>query len=276
MEVTIESFDGVKLRAYRFSPAAAQGQLILSLPFATKPSFCARAIAALADQFDIITWEARLIMEPQAALQDREALSIASHTKDVHVILNHFGIEQASLLGYCSGAATALHVAALDQRRFRKLVLVSGAYFMKPEECQHTQYERDVLALAPHIAAGRAEAYSIFEQFFEGNRAFRKREHEFAGEIYRPYDSAESFYRFGVCLDNFMRGESRRVAGEIAVPTLVTSGGLDDQPHPSSSALIASQIARCETYLDEGGDHYELCRAKPDLIERVASFLANA
>jgi pimeloyl-ACP methyl ester carboxylesterase len=274
-EVEIEGFGGVRIRAYR-SPSAESGDhLVIALPLATRPSFCERAVASLAGRFNVITWEARLMLAPQVGLPDREALSIASHIEDVNVILDHLGVAQAHLLGYCSGAAMALHVAGSSNGRFRRLVLVNGAYFTKPEECEHTQYERDILALAPQIAADRVQASYLFSRFFEGNRSFRRREHEFAEEIYRPYDNLDSFYRFGVGLDNFIASDSRRVAGEIAIPTLVTSGGLDDQTHASSSAMIASQIAGSETYFDETGDHYELCRAKPALINRVMSFLTN-
>src|SRR5262245_8728045 len=97
--IEIESFDGVRLRAYRSSPARERRAVILSRPLATRPSLCARAIAELASGFDVITWEARLILEPEVALDDRAALSIESHVNDAIAILDHLGIEQAALLG---------------------------------------------------------------------------------------------------------------------------------------------------------------------------------
>jgi pimeloyl-ACP methyl ester carboxylesterase len=275
-EIEIESFDGVRIRAYRSSPATARGHLVIALPLATRPSLCARAIASLAGELDVVTWEPRLILEPEVALRSRAALAIEAHVKDVLAILDHLGIEQAALLGYCSGAATALYAAAENRKRFCKLALVSGAYFMNPDRCEHTQYERDVLALAPSIAADRTQAGRLFSQFFSGNRGFRRRDHELADEIYRPYDNPESFYRFGVCVDSFMRGDPERAAGEIVAPTLVTSGALDDQTHPASSALVAARISHRETYCDPQGDHYELCRANAGLMTRVARFVASA
>ncbi|WNG43368.1 alpha/beta hydrolase [Archangium minus] len=274
-ELDIESFDGVRIRAYHTPAAPGRDNLVIALPLATKPSFIQRVVASLSRHFNIITWEARLLLTPQAPLADKQALSTEAHVRDLNILLDHLGIQRTSLLGYCSGAAMALRIAAMDEGRLDKLVLINGAYFLKPEGCEVTQYERDILALAPQLAASRAQSSYIFSRFFEGNPSFRKRELEFADEIYRPYDHAESFFRFGVSLDQFIRSDSRRVAREIKLPTLVASGGLDDQTHPASSTLIASDISAKAIYFDKVGDHYAFCRAKKETIERVMEFLGT-
>jgi pimeloyl-ACP methyl ester carboxylesterase len=270
-EVVVDSFDAVRIRVHRSELIAGRDHLVVVLPLATRPSFVEAAVRRFAERYNVITWEARLVLEPHVGLADREMLSIQSHLEDVDVILDRFGIEGAFLLGYCSGAALALHIAAAN-RRIRKLALVNGAYFMKPGECELTQYERDVLDLAPSIAADRARASYLFTKFFAGPGALRRRDHEFAEEVYRPYADADSLHRYGVGLDNLIRGDSPSVAREVKTPALVSSSKRDDQTHWSSSVRIGALLAASETHIDEAGDHYELCRARPDLIARVASF----
>jgi pimeloyl-ACP methyl ester carboxylesterase len=128
----------------------------------------------------------------------------------------------------------------------------------------------------PTVATGFDRASYVFEKFFAGNHTFKRRQHEFVDEFYRPYENVDSFYRFGVCVDNFIRSDWKRAAREVTVPTFVACGRFDDRTHHSSSALVAAHIASSAIDIDEAGDHYEFCRAKPYLIEKLTTFLSNA
>jgi len=209
--------------------------LALALPLATRPSYCARAIACLAERFSVITWEARLVLEPE--VRDRRAGGALGALDRCagQTTRSPSSITWASSAHPCSGIARArrrpLHLAASHRRRFTRLVLASGAYFLNEDQCEHTQYEHDIAALAPLVAGDRAGAGQLFDQFFAGN-AVVGATHEFASEIYRPYDDVESFYRFNVCIDNFMRGRRAVRRGSGRRPALVASGGRDE-PDPS-------------------------------------------
>jgi pimeloyl-ACP methyl ester carboxylesterase len=274
-EVEIESFDGVRIRAYHSPLTTSREHLVIALPVATKPSFIEEAVQRLSRQYTVITWETRLILTPQVDLSDRRALSIEAHVRDVDFLLNYFGIARACLIGYCSGASAALHIAASTNGWLQKLALINGAYFMQPEECELTQYEMDVLTLVPQVAASYDRALYIFKKFFDGNALFKRRDHEFVDEFYRPYDNVDSFYRFGLCLDNFIRNSWRDIVADVKIPTFIACGKSDDRTHYSSSMLLASQIAASEMYIDEGGDHYQFCRAEPNLIDKLTTFLSK-
>lgn len=272
-EVQIASFDKVIIKTYYSNTIADKEYIIIVLPLATKASFVESAVSYLGCKYNVITWEARLILEPNVELTNREVISIESHIKDFDIILDYFNISSAFMIGYCSGAATALHIAASKYNtRIKKMALINGAYFMNKDHCDITQYEQDMLNLIPIIASDYNQALYIFTKFFKGNRIFKDSQHEFVEEIYRPYDNADSLYRFGIGLNNFIISDLRTLAREIEIPTLVVSGKLDNQTHYASSLLINSEIARGEMYLNEVGDHYEFCRAKPELMERIFNF----
>lgn len=273
-EIILETADGFPLRV-RQTDVANRPLLLVVTPLATKPTFIARALGALSSRFDVITWEPRLMVEPQVAMPSPAALSIEAHLNDVEVILDHFEAERVHLVGYCSGAALALHVAA-HNRRVDRLALINGAYFLQPKACELTQYERDMLALAPQIASDEEAAGQLFTQFLREGSALKRRAHEFGDEIYRPYSDVTSFYRFGVGLAHLIRSDARRVARVIRKPTLVYSSKQDDRTHVASSLLMASLISGSEGHYEETGDHYEFCRARTQLIDRLVRFFADS
>ncbi len=158
------------------------------------------AIAALARSFNVLTWEARLLLEPASSACHPSALSIDAHLGDVNALLDYFALSSAMLVGYCSGAALAIHAAARCAR-IERLALVNGAYFASPGECEQTQYERDVLDIASQVSASRGAAAEVHRKYFSA-RPRRPAAHEFGEEALRPYASPESLYRFGVALDH--------------------------------------------------------------------------
>jgi len=272
----IASFDGVAIRTYYSLPSAGREDIVIVLPLATKSSLIAPAIDRLSQDYNVITWESRLILEPNMAMEDPESLSIESSIKDFVAILDYFRISSASVVGYCSGASAALHMVASNIGRVRRLALLNGAYFMTNGECDLTQYEKDIMCLVPQIATSHHRASYIFRKFFRNGAAASKfGNQEFAGETYRPYGNADSLYRFGLGLRNFMTSDSKDKAREITVPALVTSSRRDDQTHYSSSILIRSQLHEAEFYMDNTGDHYEFCRAKPELLGRITEFFSR-
>ena len=272
-EVKVASFDEVIIRAYSPNTALNKEYLIIVLPLATRPSFIEASVNYLSRKYNVITWESRLILEPDVELTNKETISIESNIKDLDIILDYLNISSAFMIGYCSGAATALHIAASKHNtRIQKMALINGAYFMNKYDCDITQYEQDILGLMPQIAANYNQALYFFTKFFKNSPLFKDYEHEFVEDVYRPYDNVDSFYRFGIGLNNFIVSDLKALAREIKIPTLVASCKLDKQTHYSSSILISSAITYTEMYLNEVGDHYEFCRAKPELMERIFNF----
>lgn len=273
-ELTITSFDQVTLRVVHSEISTHRKNLVIVLPLATKASLIHSATNALCHMYNIITWESRLVLDPHILMPDPKTLSIEASIRDFYSILAHFSIDTVMLLGYCSGAATALHIAAKSGSRIQKLALINGAYFMKKSECELTQYERDIFDLAPLMASGHDHAAWLARRFMS-NKWVNSRTGEFAQEVSRPYRDVESLYRFGLGLCNFLASDLGSITRKVTMPVLVAAGERDDQTHYSSSMFISSELPSSEIYIDHDGDHYEFCRAKPALIERILTFFVG-
>jgi pimeloyl-ACP methyl ester carboxylesterase len=273
-ETRLSSFDGVGLRVYHSQQRAESGVLLIVLPLGIRASLVAPAVRQLAYGFTVITWEGRLVLEPEVALPSRTSLSIEANTRDALVILDHFGVSGAFMIGYCSGATTALHVAAAAPGRIRKLALVNGAYFIADGQCTLTQYEKDIFDIAPQIASGLAQAKVVFNLL--QSASLRKRSAPApGGEIYGRFDDAECLHRFGIGLCHLIGCDARHVARQIDAPTLLIAGKRDEQTHYSSSILIGTDLHEGTMLIDEDGDHYEFCRARPDILNPITTWFAT-
>lgn len=261
------------LRACRSSSRQGSGpNLVVVLPIGTTPRLVHLALASLSRVAAVHTWIPRLVLESDQALLDSTPLSLQALSQDLQTVMDGYGLERAAILGYCSGAAVALHSLPLLGPRIDSLMLVHGAFFPKPADCDLTQYERDVMTLMPMMAAGRNETSQLF-RCFGGNSARPVAAEDFAAEFRLAYANPESLYRLSLALDALIQAGSAAAASRVAVPTFIASGGRDAQTHPASAAWMRSLIEQAETYQDPEGDHYELCRGNPVLLDRLAHFI---
>ena len=272
-ETSVSSFDGVALHVYHSHRTAEAEVLLIVLPIGVNAALVKPALSQLSRNYNVITWEGRLVLDPQATMPNQQALSIDANVRDAFAILDRFGVAAALMIGYCSGAATALHIAAADPKRIKKIALVNGAYFLRGADCTLTQYEKDIFDLAPRIAAGHAEAQAVFA-LLQAMGARKAADPDQLTSIYTSFTDVECLYRFGVGLCHLIDCDVRSVARRIDAPTLLTAGKRDEQTHYSSSVLMETQIRAGALLIDEDGDHYEFCRAKPNLLNPIVDWFS--
>jgi len=274
LEKRLSSVDGVGLRVFHSQQRPDAAILLIVLPLGIHARLVEPAVRQFAHDFTVITWEGRLVLEPELSLPSRTSLSIEANVGDALAILDHFGVSKAFMIGYCSGATTALHIAAAAPTRIRKLALVNGAYFIVDQACALTQYEKDIFQLAPQIASGLPQAKMVFD-LLQAASLRRRGAAAATGEIYGRFDDAESLHRFGVGLCHLIGSDVRQVARQVATPTLLIAGKRDEQTHYSSSILIGAELRERTMLIDADGDHYEFCRAKPDIVVPIMTWFAT-
>jgi len=270
----LESFDGVALRTRHHGLRTDKPVLVLVPPLATTPAFLQRAADHLATHFAVVSWEPRLFLQSDEVLPDASMLTLDALVRDLECVVDRLALKRINLVGYCSGASAALHMAAASDRVDR-IALVNGAYFLSPADCELTAYERDTYELAPLIASGRPQATAIFDMLSRQGVRQQNRHHEFEADIQQTYAHPESLYRFGLGLNELLCSDVKRAATRTNAPTLVLSSEPDAITHWSSSALIASLIPDSETAIAPVGDHYEFCRAEPALLGRLDTFFGR-
>lgn len=271
IEIGIVNDSGITIRAYHTPLSASKSWLMVVLPVATKAPFISLAIAEFQKIYNVVVWEDIVLRTEKVNLAGGKALSIKSSISDFKLILEHFKIQKTFLVGYCSGASLALCLAKSSQNVVARMALISGAYFLEESECQITQYEKDMLTIVPQIAASEVHASYICKGFSKKREA----NNEFSQDVYLPYANPYTLRQFGVAVNNYINHDFAEIASTIKTPTILIASKSDDKTSFHSSVLIHSKINQAEIYLDDLGDHYSFCRAKPSIINRVLEFFSS-
>lgn len=105
----IESFDCAQMKVFsagdRSKPAA-----VLVNAIGMPVEFWSRFAKQLSDEFFVLTWETRGC--PNIDLRcDLQSHSFTHHVRDLFAVLDRFDVEEASIVGWCSGAQIALNRA---------------------------------------------------------------------------------------------------------------------------------------------------------------------
>ena len=121
------SDDGVAINYAQSEIKSNAPWLVLIIPFGLKTVLAKEFFDKFAGDYNVMTWESRLILADEEYQVKQAELSSESHLADLFALLQLHNIESAILVGYCSGAGIALAAAAKDRQLFSKLLLVHGA-----------------------------------------------------------------------------------------------------------------------------------------------------
>jgi len=197
-----------------------------------------------------------------------------SHVEDLGAVLDHHGLDAATLVGCSQGGRIAIDFALVHPERVKALVLVAPAVTGAPspatyppsiaahiEELEHAEEDHDI------------DRMNELEAWFwlDGPASPEGRVRGPLRDLFLDMN--------GIALHHPEIGEERaRPAamprlGQLKMPTLVAWGDLDFEHIQRRSAEIAATVEKGEAFLVEGTAHLPNLE-KPDLFnERLRQFL---
>lgn len=278
-EQTAPSHDGCTLRYGYCDQAPGKPWIALILPFGLNVEVARAFFDFFAAEYNVLTWEARLILAPPERNIGWGELTVENHIADLFAVLDACSVERAMLVGYCSGAGIALAALAASPHRFDDLVLVNGEYTLLKEPSCVTQFGSDIdtiLALASRdlktaqLILDRMQ--SILEEMSSDKRSPNGRAPP-AG-IHLPFSQAHYFHRYALNYLSYRATDFVTLASAVRRRTLLISGECDLQTNVTSSRKIQRCIAGSKLRVEPNGDHYELLRHGSSTLVQVRSFLS--
>lgn len=274
MQRAISSPDGAVLKCGYTPIERGKANVLIALPFGVPVEIAEPAFASLVQLCNLVSWESRYILETQVEFSGNENLTPLAHVCDMLCILNALGMEQACLIGYCSGAGISLLAATKYPAVFTELILVSGEYQLFRRGHSATAYQRSVDVFLPAVAASRQSARYLFSKI-AGLSMLRTgaQEREIPGAISRPFSNEESLFR---CAKNYMAYrdfDALSSATNVRQPTFVLSGAQDVHSSPQNSCAISECIAHSNHFVDAAGDHYEFSRCGSRTLDVIREHL---
>jgi 3-oxoadipate enol-lactonase len=265
----VHAWDGTPLACYSAGPSRAPVVVVVTacgMPVGLIDGW----LSGLGGRFRVLTWESRGLFEDDGRFDER-AWDLDAQARDLHAVLDAFGVEEAHVMGLCGGAPIAL--AAAGSPRVRSLSLWHGDYELG-DEAPKTDHQKDVQELMVMAGATRARATSL-QRMFERPRVLDKLPGDLAHHVMYPYANAELLYRYGRLNGAIMTTDCRPLLGGVSQPCLVITSESDTTAHPSGSVHVAGHLRRGLLRVMPRGDHLSAFGAAPELLALAEEFVAD-
>jgi pimeloyl-ACP methyl ester carboxylesterase len=269
---TVKAHDGIDLKVGYIRGDANRDWIALIIPFGLELSLAKPFFDFFGEHYNVITWEARSILEPSDRTVAGEELRVTKHAADLMSSLDALHIRQASLVGYCSGAGVALSAVNRWPLRFLNLVLVHGEYTLLEDPDCITQFAGDVDSLLSMAAGSDEAARTVFEKIRDERLADGP---DIPDGIDMPFSELHYFRRYAANYVEYKSVDYEKLARTATLPTLMLTGRRDVQANANSTLRIADLLPNADVYIDPDADHYGLLRGASTTMVQIWNYLGE-
>jgi len=249
--------DGVSLTYAASEYREGKPWMALIIPFGLRVTIAEPFFEFFQPQFNIISWESRLILSPDEQPAPPGAFELPRHVKDFDVILSACNIRRCVVVGYCSGAGVALGAANRFPHRISHLVLAHGEYVLLNEPGCSTQFAREMDGLLTMAHTDENHLRKIFEKVKEDR--LDSGDHRPPG-IDLPFSELAFLRRHAQNYLAYKKSDFQKMARVVTHRTLLMTGKKDAQANVASTVKIKDAMPNSTLYVDNNADHYGILR----------------
>lgn len=269
---SVVSFDGVVLSAFE-AGVRSEKAIVIAGACGMPAKLCERWLRVLGEDHFVITWESRGLFGVTPDF-DAVAHDVAAQAGDLFVVMDHYGVKVAHVMGLCGGAVIALTAAATCPTRVSSLSLWHGDFELGPN-CPKTKHQQNLKALLDRAAESRATAASIRDVFCQSILLDNVRSN-WAHLVVYPYASAELLFRYARLNGSIMRTNVSSILEKVIQPTLTVTSEADGTTHSAGSRLVAAGLPNATLRITrDGSDHLSLFDAAEKTIQLASHFIAR-
>jgi 3-oxoadipate enol-lactonase len=243
--------------------------LVLLHPGVGDSRIWAPVLAPLVEKYRVIRYDARGFGQSPAPTVKFSLLP------DLIAVLDHYGIEQAALVGCSQGGASSLELACAQPERVSALVLlcpgIPGFPMTDEDEAAMIGVDKAAALAAAYTraqAAGDVDALAaVIRRIWAG-----------AGDTPAVIEQSRSAARASITTGDLELDDPPVFGrlGEITVPASLMVGDADYPPLIEADRQAAARIPGCEFVLVPGMDHYPPLREPELVLDLITRTLARA
>lgn len=270
-EVTAGS-DGVSLNYAVSEYQEGKPWLALIIPFGLRVTIARPFFEFFQPQYNIVSWETRLILSPDDQPAPPGAFELQRHVKDFEAVLGACKVRRCVVVGYCSGAGVALGAANRYPQRISHLVLAHGEYVLLDEPGCSTQFAREIDGLLTMAHTDENHLRKIFEKVQEDR--LDAGDHRPQG-IDLPFSRLAYLRRHAQNYQAYKKADFQKLARFVTHRTLLMTGKKDAQANVASTVKIKNAMPNSMLHVDDGADHYGLLREDSSTLVTLWNHLSE-
>lgn len=268
MTTTFAAVNGIKI-AYHVQGAGPPLVLVMGYRLSSvawPPAF----VEALARQFTVITLDNR-----GTGLSDKpvHGYAITNMARDIQGLLDELAISRVHLLGYSMGGAIAQEFVRQFPERVQSLLLCATmcggnrATYAKPSV---TRVMREIDGLSPEQIARRIWAVTYAPDYLRQNQAVAESQTRREIALPTPLHSADLQFQA------FAEFDGSKALADIACPTLILTGDLDELIPQKNSTMMADLVPGARLAIIPGGGHRVLWERTDECLNHICEFIRSA
>jgi 3-oxoadipate enol-lactonase len=276
----VTAFDGIRLYVTATGPRASEAIIVANGYGMTTP-VVAPIMRFLAHNHRVITWQPRVSPGPDGAPFKTEC-GPEAQVKDLERILDHYDVRRATaVLGWCSGASTALSFACRHAGRLHALALLNPFVpSVDDEPTAFGKYTRMIFSRvegAPHLAPTFCRVLAQSGGLQPNARTAAPAGADvqaLAMLVKEPFASPDALQRYAAAM-NALLGAREALPHRLDLPLLLTTGLCDAIVNPRIAMTLHARYPGSRLNVDDTMDHYIPYRPSA-LWEAIAEFASAA
>lgn len=268
---TVCSRDGVRVK-YAHSGLSDKPCIALIMPFGLRVELAEPFFRFYRPRYDIVTWEARLILDSSDREPRREDFALINHVYDLVSVLRACRVSRAALVGYCSGAGVGLAAANRFPQLFSSLTLVHGEYTLLSDESCMTQFAADMDSLLSIAAKSDADARVVFDKVTSDRPPVNR---NLPDGIDTPFTQLPYLRRHALNYLAYKSTDFKKLARSVGHRSLLLTGGRDVQVNVESSRKIHGLLRNAAIHVDPEADHYGILREDSKTLATIWNYLGE-
>jgi len=270
LEKHVTSYDGITLNYAVTEIQPDKPWIALIIPFGMKVSMAKPFFEFFCPQYNVVTWEARSVLEESERLVAENEFAIENHVSDLHIVLESCPAKQFHVVGYCSGAGIALAAANRYPHLIGELILAHGEYTMLEKQGCTTQFAMEIDSLL--TLAGRDEEHLglVFDKI--KNDRIDENSNRPQG-IDMPFTNKAFLRRHSANYQAYKSVDFAHLAEYTDHQALLMTGELDVQANVLSTETIHALMPNSLLYVDPDADHYGLLRENAKSMVIIWNYL---
>ena len=271
------SVENVTIRYVKAQQNDNRPWVLYILPFGMELEFATPFLDFFTPHFNVVTWQARQIIDEQDIDESLIDLVAEKHACDALHLMDVCNIEHATLVGYCSGAGIALLAANMAPTRFSHLVLVHGEYTLFDHTEAITQFGRDIDNLLTLAAQHQDKAKQLTDKLAvqdDNNRKTRDN-NGLSRATKKPFSTPRFLWRLALNYCHYKQVPFKSLAESLSQPVHILTGNRDEQTNIVSSQIIHRHCENGTLVVTEQADHYGLLRHESDTLVEIWNAIVN-